>query len=146
MYTGCEIHFDDLMLEQNSDPDLPYCQSKLANILFTAELARRLENTGITTYSLHPGVILTDMPRNLHWFRKGLVYVFSIFFKDIEHGAQTSICCAVDEKFGNESGLYYQDCARTELNDIAKSVESAKRLWEISEELVKLPKFSGTQT
>ncbi len=146
MYSGCDIHFDDLNLEKTNETDLPYCQSKLANILFSSELARRLEGTGVTTYSLHPGVILTEMPRNLPWYMKALVYTFSMFFKDREHGAQTSICCAVDEKLANESGLYYSDCAQAELTDTAKSLESAKRLWEISEELVKLPKSSGTQT
>ncbi len=76
---------------------------------------------------------------------QALVHVFSPLFKDAEHGAQTSICCAVDERLANESGLYYSDCARKELTDTAKSVESAKKLWEISEELVELLRSSGTQ-
>ncbi len=101
-------------------------------------------DTGVTTYALHPGVVYTEAARNLAWYLRAAVHVFAPFFKDAEHGAQTSVYCAVEERLQHESGFYYSDCARKELNDTAKSVESAKKLWEISEEMVKLPKPSDT--
>ena len=154
------MNYDDLMLEKKYSWLTAYCQSKLANILFTLELARRLEATGVTTYSLHPGVIDTGLARDIWWrnlpvvkqIMQGVLYLFR---KDMVHGAQTTICCAVDEKLANESGKHYIDCKDASLYPIlphlvhtedAKDIKSAQKLWDISAQLVKLPKQSGTQT
>ena len=102
-----------------------YNNSKMADLLFTLELARRLAGTGITTYSPHPGVITTEigMDRNTEKERtssdfQGLiatVITAEFFRKSLEGGAQTTVCCAVDEKRANESGLYYSDCEPMEV-------------------------------
>ncbi|KAJ8926906.1 hypothetical protein NQ314_020758 [Rhamnusium bicolor] len=126
-----------------------YQQSKLANVLFTKELARRIEEnniTGINVYSLHPGVIMTELGRHLTvrstW---GLILVMKLiapfFLKTPEQGSQTTIYCAVDEKCANETGLYYAECAVKEPSENAKNVEDAKKLWDISLKLVGLEDY-----
>lgn len=97
---------------------------------------------GVTTYSLHPGVIATDLARHLDetYFRGAylLASVMRYFFKTPEQGAQTTIYCAVDENLANESGNYYAECAIKEPWAQAKSVEDAEKLWEASWKLVGL--------
>ncbi|XP_023726530.1 retinol dehydrogenase 14 isoform X2 [Cryptotermes secundus] len=107
------MNFDDLNLDEAYTPMKAYCQSKLANVLFCKELARRLQDTGVTTYAVHPGVVLTDLQR--HWdtsFFTGAKAVFyglgSLFLKNAEEGAQTTIYCSVDRKLANKTGLYYR--------------------------------------
>ncbi|XP_023712469.1 retinol dehydrogenase 12 isoform X2 [Cryptotermes secundus] len=108
------ICFDDLHWEKRRYSSFAaYSESKLANVLFSAELARRLEGTGVTTYSLHPGIVVSEGARhaNKTWFpgakwlfENVLVYVL----KTCEQGAQTTIHCAVSEEAGRETGLYYR--------------------------------------
>jgi len=103
-----------------------YNNSKLANVLFTVELAKRLAGSGITAYSLHPGVITTDLGVDRNGVDAKLatkaverlvqmVNPFLALRKTLEGGAQTTICCAVDEKLANVSGRYYSDCAEVEV-------------------------------
>lgn len=117
-----------------------YAQSKLANILFQQELTKRLRGTNVSTYSLHPGVVNSDIARHvgakfgpLKPLIKPIMYFFS---KDVEAGAQTTIYCAVNEELGKVSGKYYSDCTETEPDSKALDNEVAKRLWEMSEKLV----------
>ena len=118
-----------------------YGQSKLANILFTRELANRLRGTGVNVYSLHPGVIATELGRHIEKqlgiFGNLLVLIYP-FIKTPEAGAQTSIFCAVDESVDTETGLYYSDCAVKTPEPQALSDEDAKRLWDLSEQLTGL--------
>lgn len=140
-----QIHFDDINLNKEYHPWRSYSQSKLANVLFTRELANRLKGTeavtimlyennnnkenkskhyltlrpvlsfvgsGVTTYSLHPGVIRTELGRHL-WptipLWKRLMYTpLMLLIKSPNEGAQTTIYCAVDESLQNQSGLYYR--------------------------------------
>lgn len=98
---------------------------------------------GVTVYSLHPGVIATDLGRHLDktvirgasWF---FVKVMGIFIKTPEQGAQTTIYCAVDENAAKETGLYYSECKVTEPSAKAKNMEDAKKLWNVSLKLVGL--------
>ena len=85
-----------------------YSQSKLANILFTRELTKRLANNShITTYCLHPGIINSELTR--HTLFPNLVsFVMSIFCLTVEMGAQTTLYCALEETIENESGLFYE--------------------------------------
>uniref|UniRef100_A0A1Y1MXQ9 Retinol dehydrogenase 11 n=2 Tax=Photinus pyralis TaxID=7054 RepID=A0A1Y1MXQ9_PHOPY len=124
-----------------------YFQSKLSNVLFTRELAKRLKDHnihGVTTYCLHPGVIDTDLWRHVDdSFFKGAKWIFynivGLFIKSQDEGAQTIIYCAVDEDVKNESGLYYAECDVANSSDRSKDMASAKRLWDISFKMVKLP-------
>lgn len=138
-----KIRFDDLNSEQEYNPGPAYAQSKLANILFTRELSNRLEDTEILVTAVHPGIVKTELARHTS-FGKSRVASFTLaplawlFFKTPRQGAQTTIHCAVSDDV--ESGLYYSDCKPKEPADQAKDAEAAKRLWEISADLVGLQK------
>ncbi|XP_015257813.1 PREDICTED: retinol dehydrogenase 13-like [Cyprinodon variegatus] len=136
------IHFDDINLDRNYDNLVSYRQSKLANILFARELAARLQGTGVTVYSLHPGFIRTELVRHLFpqwaWWKKMLASVAMMIVKSPWEGAQTTIYCAVEESLANESGLYYSDCARKKPAAPALDDAAAKRLWELSASMVGL--------
>lgn len=140
VYSRGKINFNDINSEKKYSTIDAYSQSKLANILFTRELAKHLEGTNVTTYCLHPGVVNTEFGRYIgsslgtfcSWLFNG---VSKLFFKSPKQGAQTTIYCAVAEEVANESGYYYSDCRRTELYPIAKDDAVAKKLWELSEEM-----------
>lgn len=137
------INFEDLNSEQSYSAWKAYGQSKLANVLFCKELARRLQDTGVTTYSLHPGAVNTELQRHLDdtYFRGAnlLNRAFArLFFKTPEEGAQTSIYCSVDEKLANQTGLYYSDCKEKVPSVRARDPEVAKKLWEVSAKMVEL--------
>lgn len=141
-----DIDFDDINLEKSYTSIKSYTQSKLANILFTKELARRLTKAnihGINVYSLHPGLIPTEISRhasNTLFLGTGFAYNFLtwLLFKNVEQGAQTTIYCSVDEKAANETGLYYSDCQVANQRRKASNDEYAKNLWNASCKLLHL--------
>jgi retinol dehydrogenase-12 len=114
-----------------------YGVSKLANVLFTKELARRLEGTGITTYAVHPGVVATDVWRRLPSPVRWIVKKFMI---TPEQGARSSIHCATAPELATESGRYYNfDTKEKRPNRLADDVDLARQLWEKSAEWTGLP-------
>ena len=143
------MQWDDINWEKTEyNPRKAYGQSKLANVLFSKELARRLKESGdkINVYCLHPGVVNTELWRHIG-HRPGVMYAvrakvitffLNSFFKTPESGAQTTIFCAVDESIANESGLYYSDCQEKKPSDRAHNEDDAKRLWKLSEQLTGL--------
>ncbi|XP_069552651.1 retinol dehydrogenase 12-like [Brachyistius frenatus] len=126
------INLEDINSEKSYDKGRAYSQSKLANVLFTRSLARRLEGTGVTAYVLHPGVVQTDLWRHLSGFQQLVMKVVSPFTKNSVQGAQTSIYCAVEPSLEKESGGYYSDCAPASCCAAAKDDDLAKKLWELS--------------
>lgn len=137
-----KIHFDDINLDKNYEPQISYRQSKLANVLFSRELAAKLEGTGVTVYSLHPGVIRTELGRHfmptIALWKKILAVPFMAIIKSPWEGAQTTIYCAVDESQANVTGLYYSDCAPKEAAPQARDDEAARQLWDLSASMVGL--------
>uniref|UniRef100_A0A1B6LG81 Retinol dehydrogenase 14 n=1 Tax=Graphocephala atropunctata TaxID=36148 RepID=A0A1B6LG81_9HEMI len=123
----------------NTLPAYLYYSSKYANILFTRELARRLEGTGVTANCLHPGLIDSGIWRNvpapLSW---GLNLIVKGFFKSPEQGAQTTIHLAVSEEVAEVTGKYFSDCKEASLSSGVQDMAVAKKYWEICEELVQL--------
>jgi retinol dehydrogenase 12 len=114
-----------------------YSVSKLSNVLFTKELARRLEGTKVTTYAVHPGVVATDVWRKV----PGPVrWVMKKFMITPEQGAQSSLRCATDPALATESGRYY-DVGGKEKRParLADDTELAKTLWTKSAEWTGLP-------
>jgi len=122
-----------------------YCITKLANVLFTLELAERLKGSKIQVFSLHPGGVYTDLGRNA----KDLLpeMVSSIFGKvamlmtiSAEVGARTSLYCAMEPKLSDPkySGKYFDNCQVGSSSPYAKNQDMAKKLWELSTKLVKL--------
>ncbi|XP_013184157.2 retinol dehydrogenase 14-like [Amyelois transitella] len=114
-----------------------YCNSKLCNVLFSNELARRLEGTGVVVNSLHPGQVNTSLYKAtaLEKLRSLVLYTF---FKSPEEGAQTSIYLAVSDECDLVSGRYFADCEEGNMSAKARDEGLAKRLWSMSEQLVKL--------
>ena len=111
-----------------------YNNSKLANALFSAELARRLAGTGVAAYSLHPGVVATDVwrevPRPFRWLVKlGMI--------SVEQGAATTMYCATAAQCAGESGLYYDKCRVKTASAMAQDKALAAELWRRSEEWVR---------
>ncbi|XP_064621171.1 retinol dehydrogenase 12-like [Lineus longissimus] len=145
------LNFDDLMNENNYQPAIAYAQSKLANVLFTKELARRLEGTGVTANAVHPGVVRTELGRYMDILKRPMVRYFLfpmlqpiiwLVTKSPTQGSQTSIYCAVADELVKTSGKYFSDCAEKDAAIFANDEESAKRLWEMSEKLVHLDDVS----
>lgn len=132
------IVFDDLQGEKNYSGFGAYCSSKLANVLFSNELARRLRGTGVTVNSLHPGVVSTGFARNNGWFFNALVSVGSLFMLTAEQGAQTSIYLASSPEVEGVSGKYFDKSKAVVPSADALNEADAKRLWEVSEKLVGL--------
>jgi retinol dehydrogenase 12 len=106
-----------------------YSVSKLCNVLFSEELARRLAGTGVTSYALHPGVVASDIWRRVPWPIRPLVTMRML---TVEQGAQTSLYCATSPEVADVSGRYYEKCAEREPSPVA-TAELAARLWEQSE-------------
>jgi retinol dehydrogenase 12 len=110
-----------------------YAVAKLSNVLFASELARRIEGSGVTTYSLHPGVVATNVWRSVPWPFASLIKMFMI---SEEEGARTSLYCATDSALANESGLYYNECRVQRPSALALDASLARRLWDETERWV----------
>ncbi|KAG7266474.1 hypothetical protein CRUP_028423 [Coryphaenoides rupestris] len=108
----------------------------LGHFLLTHLLIDLIKRTGVTAYSLHPGVVQTELWRHLNGPQQAVMKLVSPFTKNSVQGAQTSIYCAVEPTLENESGGYYSDCAPASPSNAAQSDESAKKLWEMSCQLL----------
>jgi NAD(P)-dependent dehydrogenase (short-subunit alcohol dehydrogenase family) len=110
-----------------------YSVSKLCNVLHGAELARRLEGSKVTTYSLHPGVVATDVWRNVP---SPIAWIIKRFMLTAEEGARTQLRCATAAELASETGLYYDKERPREPSRLAKDPALARALWEKSSEWV----------
>jgi len=141
-HTRGQMQWDDINWEKTPYNAIQaYGQSKLANILFTKELARKGEGSGVNAYALHPGVINTELGRHLKDTFGPMVLIWKLampFIKTPESGANTTIYCAVDESIADHNGRYYSDCKEKQTAPQAENIEDAKKLWEVSEQLVNL--------
>jgi retinol dehydrogenase-12 len=107
-----------------------YAVSKLCNVLFTQELARRTTGTGITTYALHPGVVASDIWRRVPWPVRPILTRRML---SVTEGAQTSLYCATSPDLADVSGRFYEKCAERAPSPVA-TAELGRVLWERSEE------------
>ncbi|XP_022084913.1 retinol dehydrogenase 12-like [Acanthaster planci] len=144
-----KMQWDDIHMRTNYDPIKAYGQSKLANVLFTLELSKRLKDTSVSVFALHPGSVTTELTRHTSYslnFPFWVVFMIAgsplgrMVMKTSVQGAQTSIYCAVAEELANKTGLYFSDCAAKSPSKLAVDEESARRLWELSAEMVNLEK------
>ena len=115
-----------------------YGMSKLANILFTVELARRLEGTHVTANAVHPGGVATRLGTNTGRFGKIVAVAMRPFFKTPEQGAATSLYVATSAELANANGRYFADCREREATSTARDGAAALRLWNLSCEWVGL--------
>lgn len=132
-----KINFDDLQ-SKNSYPVngwMQYCNTKLANIMFTYELARRLDGTGITANVLHPGTISTNLQRGT----KLLQWLMKLTFQTPNSGAETSIFLATSPDVEGISGKYFKAKKVKQSAPASYDEDTAKRLWDMSAEMVGVP-------
>nr|XP_028581493.1 retinol dehydrogenase 12-like [Podarcis muralis] len=135
LHASWRINFKNLQGEKYYNGFLAYCQSKLANVLFTRELARKLQGTGVTVNAIHPGVVDSELSR--YSYSSGIFKaVFRFTFKTPKEGAQTSIYCAVAKELESVSGQYFSDCRPAWVAPQARNKETAKKLWQVSCELM----------
>lgn len=129
------MHWDNLQGENGYSGWDSYCQSKLANILFTFELARRIDGSGVTANCLHPGVVATNFakkgPAIIRWVFKLLRPALT----SPADGAKTTIYLATSSEVEGVSGKYFDKCREAKTTDEARSIEAAQRLWKLSEEM-----------
>ncbi|XP_036943325.1 retinol dehydrogenase 14b [Acanthopagrus latus] len=141
LYKYGHINFDDLNSESNYNKSFCYSQSKLANLLFTLELARQLEDTGVTVNALTPGIVRTRLGRHVQipLLAKPLFYLASLaFFKSPLEGAQTPLYLACSPEVEGVSGKCFANCEEEELMAKATDEQAAKKLWDISRRMVGL--------
>jgi NAD(P)-dependent dehydrogenase (short-subunit alcohol dehydrogenase family) len=132
------LHFDDLQSRNAYKAMRVYGRSKLANIYFTTELARRLAGTGVTTNSLHPGTVATGYGRDgdTHGALTLGLKIASPFFLSPEKGALTSVYLASSPDVASTTGRYFVKCKERVPSRAARDPEAAKKLWQVSEELI----------
>jgi NAD(P)-dependent dehydrogenase (short-subunit alcohol dehydrogenase family) len=134
------LDFDDLQSAKNYRTMDVYAKSKLANIYFTTELARRLEGTGVTVNSLHPGTVATGYGRDgdaKGWLAFG-VKVIKPFILTPEKGARTSVYLASSPDVAETTGGYFVKQRSKSPSAVAQDSAAAARLWNVSEELAGL--------
>ncbi|RMH01141.1 MAG: SDR family oxidoreductase [Chloroflexi bacterium] len=132
------IHFEDLQFEKRYRGFAAYSQSKLANILFTYELARRLEAHGIqgvTVNCLHPGFVASNFGRNNGLLAKVALTFLRPIAVDVRKGAETSVYLASSPEVEGVTGKYFDKKKAVRSSAISYDEEVARRLWEISEEM-----------
>ncbi len=129
-YQAQGVDFGALRQRTRSRTGLPeYAVSKLCNVLFTQELARRTDGRGVTTHAVHPGVVASDIWRRVPWPLRPLVKLPMI---STEQGAQTSVYCATAPELAGISGRYYGKCQEREPSRVA-TPELGSQLWKHSQ-------------
>jgi NAD(P)-dependent dehydrogenase (short-subunit alcohol dehydrogenase family) len=129
------INFNDLGSERRYRTFGAYSQSKLANILFSYELARRLSGTGVAVNCLHPGGIASGLWTNNGPLARFIMKAGSPFLKTPEQGAQTTIYLAASPEVEGVTGKYYANCREKTSNKESYDPNIAQRLWEVSERM-----------
>ncbi len=135
-HQGAKMNFDDLQYEKHYRGLTAYAQSKLANVLFTYELARKLESTKLTTNVLHPGLVNTGFAKNNGWLVKSCMALLSPFQRKPEEGAQTSIYLASSPEVEGTTGKYFVDEKSVPSDPASYNRAAAERLWQVSLEMI----------
>ncbi len=132
------LNLDDLRAEKGYSSFGAYAASKLANIAFTFELARRLEGTGVTANCLHPGVVATNFGASGGFFMRLGVKIARPFFRNADDGAATSIYLATSPDVDGVTGAYFANKKPSTCSKLARDPNLARALWEKSEALVEV--------
>jgi NAD(P)-dependent dehydrogenase (short-subunit alcohol dehydrogenase family) len=131
------IDFDNLSGERGYSSWAAYGQSKLANLLFAKELAKRLQGTQKTSNAVHPGVIKTSLSRSMSpVVRFGLAVAEPLALKSVAEGAATQCYVATRPELAGVSGQYFADCNVATPSALARDAALATRLWTESERIV----------
>lgn len=137
IHRSVDLDFDDLQSKKSYKPNSVYAKTKLANILFTYELDRRLKNTNITINCIHPGRVATNMLTKFLRLPKPLQFITSIVGTDPTVGAESIIYLASSPDVEGMSGKYFVKRKTSLSSPKSYDVQVAKRLWDISEALTK---------
>lgn len=131
-----KIHFDDLSLLNKYHGLRAYCQSKLANVLFTYKLAEKLKNSDITVNCLHPGTAKTKIgiTNSTGWYPV-MCNIIKPFLISSQKAARTSIYLASSEEVKGVTGKYFQKCKAVKSSKLSYNKKIADQLWNVSEEL-----------
>jgi len=125
------IEFDQVRASTRSTTAFPeYAQSKLGNVLYSAELGERLAGSGVTTYAVHPGVVATDVWRRVPW---GFRHLMKLFMVTPEEGALTTLYCATAPELAEVTGRYYADSKERTPRGRGTDETLRKGLWEHTE-------------
>jgi NAD(P)-dependent dehydrogenase (short-subunit alcohol dehydrogenase family) len=134
-----KINFDDLQRKKSYNALAAYNNSKLANVLFTYELARCLARTNVTVNVLHPGAVKTNLIASNGWFFKRVVQpLFDLQAISVEQGAQTSVYLASSPEVEGVTGKYFARCKPRASSRASHDEAAQKRLWRMSAEMVRL--------
>jgi NAD(P)-dependent dehydrogenase (short-subunit alcohol dehydrogenase family) len=132
-----QIYFNDVNLKENYTFWRAYAQSKLANILFTYELAERLKGTGVTANCLHPGAVATSMGINRDTgFGTLITRILKPFFQTSEQGAETAVYLATSNDIEGITGKYFYRKRSVPSSKRSYESNTAQKLWDVSEEMV----------
>jgi len=145
-HSAANLDLDDPNLEHGWDSWRSYANSKLANILFTRDLASRLDGTGVTANCAHPGVVRTGFGREGKPLLRLGTTIARPFFLSPERGADTIVYLASSPDVAGETGGYYVKRQRREPSAAARDDAAARRLWDISEKLTGLTPAQPTGT
>src|SRR5215469_2633046 len=137
-HSAARLDLSDLNLENGWVSWRSYANSKLANILFTRELARRLDGTGVTANCAHPGVVRTGFGRQARPLLKLGITIARPFLLSPERGADTIVYLATSPDVAGQSGGYYVKRQRREPSAAARDEGAARELWEVSQEMTGL--------
>lgn len=129
------IPFDDMNYEKGYDRIQAYGNSKVANVLFTRHLAKKVKGTNIKVFSVHPGAVQSELAR--HIGGDIMKYLMPFFVKKTAEGMQTTLYCALEADQDDEH-YYFSDCVVGYTSSYARSDETAKKLWDLSEKMVGL--------
>ncbi len=136
-HTSGKIDFADLQGEKRYGTWKAYGQAKLALILFTYELARQLQSSGVTVNALHPGVIASNFDQGLSPFVRFGWKLITPFLSSVEQGAQTTLYLATSPEVKSVSGKYFSERKETKSSSSSYDQAVRQRLWQVSEELTR---------
>ncbi|KAK8766191.1 retinol dehydrogenase 13-like [Amblyomma americanum] len=138
-----KINYADFNSDQDYNPADAYNQSKLANVLFTTELAQRLKGTGVSVFAVHPGIVNTEITRHMGIANSWLAAMFAkplmwLFAKSPRQGVQGILYCAMASGIEEHSGKYFCNCKVAASNPIVEDNKAAAWLWATSEKWTSL--------
>lgn len=145
-HQGARLDFNDLQNERGYTSFGAYGQSKLANIYFTYELARRLEGSGVTANCLHPGFVATNFGKSNGGLARLIFGVLQLGAISPERGAETSLFLAASPEVEGVTGKYFDNCRMVSSSPVSYDEQAAKQLWQVSLEMTGLAETVGARS
>ena len=147
---GATIDLTDVQSSREYRAIRAYRQSKLANLMFTYEMARRIRGTGVTVNAVHPGLVATNLPANgklpLSWIANPILRSgMAMIGKGAKQGSETVVYLATSQQVSGVTGKYFVDCAPASSSPLSLDREAAGQLWNISVQLTELSSQLASQ-